>query len=218
MLDQSHRAENETSPQGDLHGLAEKIGPVDAMNVLSPGVSEQFLRISTVADLRAFLISYREERLFRSELPVILRAYQHGSRNETRELIELDKEIWNDETVKGLASASRHVGRSQLGRLRPMHDVRLVQKYLGAVETREANGWHTIVYGLVLSLFSLPLRQGLVNYVFQTIQSFVHSANRRIGLSEVACQELIAEITHSTGTAVERILVANGPTVLRLAE
>jgi len=99
-----------------------------------------------------------------------------------------------------------------------MQDVRLIQKYLSAVEVREANGWHTVVYGVVLSLFSLPLRQGLVNYAFQTIQFFVYSASRRIGISELACQELIAEITHSTGAAVERILEANGPTVLRLAE
>lgn len=218
MSDQTHRAPNDAPVQGDLHGFAEQLGPADALNLLSPGVSKQFLSISTVADLRAFLISYREDRLFQHELPIILRAYQHGARNETRELIALDKALSSDETIQSLAAASRQVGRSQLSRLRPMQDVRLIQKYLSAVEVREANGWHTIVYGVVLSLFSLPLRQGLVNYAFQTIQSFVYSASRRIGISELACQELIAEITHSTGTAVERILEANGPTVLRLAE
>lgn len=218
MSDQTHRVQNETPLQGNLDGLAEQIGPADALNLLSPGISEQFLRINTISDLRAFLISYREERLFRHELPIILRAYQHGSRNETRELIALDKALSNDETIKSLASASRQVGRSQLGRLRPMHDVRLVQKYLAAVEKREVNGWHTIVYGVVLALFSLPLRQGLVNYVFQTVQSFVHSASRRVGISEIACRDLIAEITHSTGAAVEGVIAANGLTTLRLAE
>jgi len=218
MSDQLHRAQQNAPAQGDLQGLAEQLGPTDALTLLSPAISEQFQRIDTVADLRQFLTTYREERLFRHELPVILKAYQHGARNEARELIALDKTLSRDETIRSLASASRHVGRSQLNRLRPMKDVRLVQKYLSAVESSEANGWHTVVYGVVLSLFSLPLRQGLVNYVFQTIQAFVHSASRRIGLSELDCQQLIAEITSSVSTAIERILEANSPTVLRLTE
>jgi len=218
MSDQTNRAEQAAPLSGDLQRLAEQLGPTDALTLLSPAISEQFQRIVTIADLRQFLTTYREERLLAHELPVILRAYQHGARSEARELIALDKTLSTDETIRSLASASRHVGRSQLNRLRPMKDSRLVQKYLSAVESSEANGWHTVVYGLVLSLFSLPLRQGLVNYAFQTIQAFVHSASRRIGLSEVDCQKLIAEITGSAASAIERILEANGPTVLRLTQ
>ncbi len=218
MSDQLQRAKQNAGAQGDLQGLAEQLGPADLLALLSPAISEQFQRINSIADLRQFLITYREERLFRHELPVILKAYQHGVCGEARELIALDKALSAGETIRSLASASRRVGRQQLLRLRPMKDVRLVQRYLSAVESGEANGWHTLVYGMILSLFSLPLRQGLVNYAFQTIQAFVFSAGRRLALSEMDCRQLIDEVISPTANAIERILEADRSAVLRVTE
>ena len=54
----------------------------------------------------------------------------------------------------------RACARSAAGSARPLRDQRLVQRYLTAVEQGEAQGWHTLVYGLTLAVYSLPLRQG----------------------------------------------------------
>jgi len=54
----------------------------------------------------------------------------------------------------------RRVGQSQLKRFRSLRDHRLVQRYLKAVGEGRAHGWHTLVYGITLSVYSLPLIQG----------------------------------------------------------
>ena len=61
-----------------------------------------------------------------------------------------------------------------------MRDQRVVQRYLQAVEGGQANGWHTLVYGLTLAVYSLPLRQGLLGYAHQTTRGFIYSAARML--------------------------------------
>jgi urease accessory protein UreF len=77
-----------------------------------------------------------------------------------------------------------NAGRIQLRRLRPLRDQKLVQRYLKAIEACEASGWHTLVYGVTLSIYSLPPRQGLLAYARQTLAGFAHSAARGARLSE----------------------------------
>jgi len=81
-----------------------------------------------------------------------------------------------------------------LQKLRPLRDERLLQRYLHAVETGEANGWHTLVYGLPLALYSLPLRQGLLGYAQQTMRGFIHAAARSLKLTEADCGALFEEL------------------------
>ncbi len=58
------------------------------------------------------------------------------------------------------------------------------KRYLAAVESGEAHGWHTLVYGLTLAVYSLPLRQGLLGYAQQTTRGFIQAAARSLELSE----------------------------------
>jgi urease accessory protein UreF len=67
-----------------------------------------------------------------------------------------------------------------------------VQRYLAAIEDGRARGWHTLVYGISLAMFSLPLRQGLQNYAEQTQRGFIESAARSLRLPEVDGAELLA--------------------------
>ncbi len=209
----------ENSPlQGDVERLSEQLGSAGALSLVTPAACEQFARIVTVQQLKDFLVAYRDDRLLAHELPIILRAYQHATRNEALELVALDKSLSNDQQLQSLAAASKHVGRWQLRRLRPLKDVRYVQKYLHALDEGHANGWHTIVFGIVLAVFALPLRQGLVHYGLQTVQSFIHSAAGRLKLTEGECQEILDEIITPFTRGMEQVLEVNGPFVLRLAE
>jgi urease accessory protein UreF len=68
-----------------------------------------------------------------------------------------------------------------------------VQRYLAAVESGQAHGWHTLVYGMTLVLYSLPLRQGLLGYAHQTTRGFIHAAARARGWKESDCAALFEE-------------------------
>ena len=92
--------------------------------------------------------------------------------------------------LQNFAAASRLVGHTQLQRLRPLRDQRLVQRYLAAVELNEANGWHTLVYGVTLAVYSLPLRQGLFGYAQQTTRGFIQAAARPLKLAEAEADSL----------------------------
>src|SRR5213075_2729464 len=130
----------------------------------------------------------------------------HASRNEVRELVALDQELAAEPVLKQFAHPSRRVGQAQLQKLRPLRDQRVVQRYLHAVESGVAHGWHTLVYGLTLAIYSLPLRQGLLGYAHQTLRSFIYSAARFLRLSERECRVLFDEVCANLPAQIETLL------------
>src|SRR6266853_5954213 len=192
---------------GDWHPLAEQLGSADGLVTL--GSVSTLLRLGPVQDmrsLRTFLRAYQRQILTPLELPAIQAAQGHAMRLEVRELVALDQQLAKERILKSFADASRRVGQSQLQKLRPLRDQRIVQRYLQAVEAGEAHGWHTLVYGLTLSIYSLPLRQGLLGYAHQTTRSFIYSVAPSLRLSESKCRELFEELGAELPATVEVLL------------
>ena len=197
---------------GDVAPLAEQVGSAEGLVALSGAASKQFHRVKDLRSLRCFLRDYQSNILFPLELPAICRAYGHASRYEIRELIELDRQLDREPLLQIFATASQRVGKTQLKRLRPLRDQRLVQRYLHAVQTGEANAWHTVVYGVILSLYSLPLRQCLLSYAQQTTRGFICSAASTLRLTSTDCEELMGEQDSGFPEAVNQLLLpAVGP-------
>ena len=192
---------------GDWHPLAEQLGSADGL--VSLGSVSTLLRLQPVknaSSLRGFLQDYQQRILFPFELPAIESAHGHAMRNETRELVALDRRLGAEHALQQFAGASRRVGQHQLQKLRPLRDQRLVQRYLFAVETGEAHGWHTLVYGVTLAIYSLPLRQGLLGYAHQAMRGFIYSAARSLRLSEHQCRRLFDNVCVGLPQAVESLL------------
>jgi urease accessory protein UreF len=70
----------------------------------------------------------------------------------------------------------------------------------------KAHGWHTLVYGLTLALYSLPLRQGLLGYAHQTTRGFIHAAARSLRLTEADCRALFEELCAPLPIAIEALV------------
>ena len=197
---------------GDVAPLAEQVGSAKGLVVLSGAVSKQFHRVTDLQSLRGFLRDYQSNILFPLEWPAICRAYGHASRYEIRELIELDRQLDHEPLLQSFATSSQRVGKTQLKRLRPLRDQRLVQRYLHAVQAGEAHAWHTVVYGVILSLYSLPLRQCLLSYAQQTTLGFLRSAAGPLRLTGADCEDLLSEEGSGFPEAVNRLLLsAVGP-------
>ncbi len=192
---------------GDAHPLVEQLGAADGLASL-PALAE-ILVARPVADLpalREFLRAYYEQILLPHELPAIQTAFARICRNEVRELIAYDQQIAREPRLQELAAASRRVGQAQLQKLRPLRDERGVQRYLAAVEHQEAHGWHTLVYGLTLAVYSLPLRPGLLGYAHQALRGFIHAAARSRQFTEADCRALFEERCAPLPAAVELLL------------
>ncbi|MDB6063866.1 MAG: hypothetical protein JWR26_74 [Pedosphaera sp.] len=213
MLHQTHIASAAALELlGDLHPLIEQLGSLDGLVTLA-GASEslQVRQIKTVADLRVFLESYHAKILQPVELPAIKRAFSHASHHEMRELVAFDQQLAGEPILQNFLSASRRVGQAQLQRLRPLRDDRNVKRYLAAVDEGQAQGWHTLVYGLTLAVYSLPLRQGLLGYGRQTTRGFIHAASKSLSLSEKDSQALVEELCAGLPASVDALLA---PTVI----
>ena len=192
---------------GDAHPLAEQLGSADGLASLHALADSLRARpVARLTELREFLLAYRERVLLPHELPAIRTAFDHASRSELRELIAFDQQLAREPALHGLARASQRVGQGQLQKLRPLRDERMVQRYLGAVENRAAHGWHTLVYGLTLVVYSLPLRPGLLGYAHQTTRGFIHAAARPLNLTEAACRDLFEELCTPLPEAVELVV------------
>lgn len=197
---------------GDLHPLLDQLGSTDGLVTLAAAAgSLRVPEVTSVESLVAFLGAYKKQLLLALELPSIQRAYQHASANQTRELIGLDREIATMAVPLHFARASRRIGRGQLQRLRPLRYERLVQRYLKAVEDARAHGWHTLVYGVTLALYSVPVRQGLLNYARQVLYGFVHAAARALRLSEQFCRQLVERLCEDIPEQLEILLRGGKP-------
>ncbi len=197
---------------GDWHPLVQQLGSAEGLVALSTAShSLQLSNVDSVPSLLRFLESYQSQVLIPFELPAIQRAFRHASRNETRELIAYDLELAAETILKPFAGASRRVGQAQLKRLRPLRDHRLLQRYLRSVDDAKANGWHTLVYGVTLSVYSLPVIQGLASYEKQTLLGFMHAVSRTLRLSENDCRAMLEQLAPSLPTPPEAILGEDHP-------
>jgi urease accessory protein UreF len=195
----------------ELNAFAEQIGSPDGLTML--GAAPVELKVRSVVDLdtlQEFLEGYLNEILQRLELPVIRLSCHHASRYQTRELIALDELLANKPILNPFAAVSQRVGLAQLRALRPLRDDRVVRRYLEAAERGEARAWHTVVYGLMMSVYSLPLRQGLIHYGTQTLRGFVVSAGTSLGLPEPQLEELHGQLCSRLPGLVE-IALAGEP-------
>ena len=208
MVNQTQLALNDAAEWlGDWHPLAEQLGSTDGLVTLgSVSASLRLAPVHNLPSLRQFLQDYQAQILLPFEFPAIHDACNHATRHEVRELVALDRRLAAEPILSNFASASRRVGRSQLRKLRPLRDQRVVQRYLHAVESDQADGWHTLVYGLTLSVYSLPLRQGLLGYAHQTTRGFIYSAARMLRLSEYQCRALFDTLCADLPDAVEVLL------------
>lgn len=192
---------------GDWHPLVQQLGSAEGLVALSTASHSLHLsNVDSVPSLLRFLEAYQSQVLIPFELPAIQRAFRHASRNETRELIAFDQQLAAETALKPFTNASRRVGQAQLKRLRPLRDHRLLQRYLRAVDDGLANGWHTLVYGLTLSVYSLPVLQGLNSYEKQTLLGFMHAVSRTLKLSENDCRTLLEQLSPSLPNPTEPIL------------
>lgn len=194
---------------GDAHPLLEQLGSAEDL-ALTSTVADilELRRVSDLPSLRNFLDAYRTQVLAPIELPAIVSAHAHATRGELKELIALDGRLAQDTTIRKFALASCRVGQRQLSRLRPMRDQRLVQRYLAAIEGGQARGWHTLVYGVSLAMFSLPLRQGLQHYIEQTTRGFIYSSAKSLRLAEADCHSLMDEQQIQLPVAIDAALQA----------
>jgi urease accessory protein UreF len=192
---------------GDWHPLTEQLGSADGLRTLASVSSElQLPPVQDIASLERALLQYQVQILVPLELPAIQRAHGHTGRNELRELIALDQGLCAEPRLQRFAAASWRVGKGQLRKLKPLRDQRIVKRYLDAVDVGLANGWHTLVYGLTLEVYSLALRQGLLGYAHQTTRGFVYAGARMLHLSEHQCRDLFETLCAGLPEAVENLL------------
>ncbi|MGI8966355.1 MAG: urease accessory UreF family protein [Limisphaerales bacterium] len=189
---------------GDFSGLLEKIGLRPEAGFFEN--SDLPFSIKNLKSLKNFLGEYQQHILIPIEWPAIYQAYFHAARHQARELIALDQRLASEPRLKIFAAASQRVGRNQLQRLKPLRDHRLAQRYLESVESKKSHGWHTLVYGITLAIYSLPLRQGLALYAEQTLRGFSLAAARDRHFSENKCRDLIQERISTLPVSIEKIL------------
>ena len=217
MLEQPQQPERSAlSEAADLRALEEQLGsPDEATAINSAAFASSLTNIRTLDQLREFLTQFQNKTIAQEELPTILRAYNHARRNEGREISALDRSLKESFSNEALANASERVGRNQLRKMRGLKTERVVTRYWDAVYKKEAHGWHTIVFGVVLAVYSIPLRQGLNHYGQQTIRGFVEAGATSLRLRAPEMNALETSLLADMPAIVERTLQSETPNQFR---
>ena len=169
----------------------------------------QPLDIEGVTDLRGlrlFLERYEREVLRPIELPTVQSAYWFANRGQFRELLELDAELSANDSLIPFARASLSVGREQLRLLKPMYDQRMVQRFRKCVVAGEARGWNPIVFGMFLSIHSIPVREGLLQFGRQIWSGIVNGVQENCDLSDEVCNALLGETIDRLPDWIEEVI------------
>ena len=172
----------------DLSMLCHRLGEVVPGRVMAP--SMRFEKVKDTDSFLRFSEQYMRYALIPIELPAIVTASEFASRNALHELYLLDKQLGSEPHMKMFEQASLALGRNQLRKLRGMRDVRLLSRYRSSVLEGDAHGWHMLVYGIVLHLFSIPIRQGLAKYQTQVLLGFAQSACQSLQWSQSEWSEV----------------------------
>ena len=209
MLEQRQLKDNAWSDAADWRALEEQLGSPDEATAMNSAALAGMLKgIHSAEQLRNFVTQFQSENLFTQELPMILRSYNHARRNEGREIIELDRSLKPAIADDPLAAASVRIGRNQLRRMRALRHEKVVSKYWDAVRNGDATAWHTVVFGVVLAVYSIPLRQGLHHYSRQTVRGFLEAGAARLRLREAEVDEIESSFTATMPAMIEKVLSA----------
>jgi len=190
------------SESGDPSALVAQLGLPESPASLSG--------FRTGSQPEVLLAMLRDEVIRRTEWPAILRAAELARQGHHRELLELD-DAFGRGLPPELARASCCVGRHQLSRLRALRDQRVIQRYLDAIDGGRARGWNPIVYGIVLAVFGIPLRQGLVHYANSILRS--HAAH--FGSGAAPLERLLADAVEPLPRAANLLMDSSGFPSLR---
>lgn len=199
---------------GDPLPLLDRLG--------SPGLATWLSEIAVLGPLTGpnqsqlleYLEDYRDKGLVAVEWPAVVAAFRHASQGRVRELLSLDLEFQMPPDFAALARASLQTGRMQLERLSPLRDQRLLQHYRKAVQAGQAKGWHAVVYGLFLSLYSLPLRQGMLHYAQIILRGLLESAARHHQFSQVQVSQALDQLESTLPSALEILLAHSTPSLI----
>lgn len=190
---------------GDPRELTARLG-ISGLLSPDPANPRAVTMPGTATELRRFILHYRDTILGPQELPAILQACTLANQGHARDLIQLDQEWTTTSRDRCFKEASLSVGRRQLGRLRPMRDHRVIQRYADAVDSGIAMGWHVIVYGIALSVFSVPQRSGLLHYAQMTLGSFLDSAPTSAQLTDGDKREIRRELEAAAPEILAKVL------------
>jgi len=185
---------------GDLRALIEQLGSGEA------DAAHSFATPATFKALTQFLESYKRNVLIPHEWPAIYRAYLHTRQGECQELIALDQSLANEKALAPFADASRRIGQFQLSRLGPLRGERLLARYIAAIDERRAHGWHTLVYGLTLAVYSLPARQGLMHYGHQILRSYLESGAAAFSVSDEESNAALENLLGDLPRELDKVL------------
>jgi len=81
---------------------------------------------------------------------------------------------------------------------------RFLGRYGAALDAGETPGHNPVVYGIFLFVFSIPLREGLLNYCYQTIEGFSAAAASSLRLPAPRQRALIDPLLALLPQQVER--------------
>jgi urease accessory protein UreF len=86
-----------------------------------------------------------------------------------------------------------------------------LQRYLDSLEKGDTPGTHLVVYGLLIWLYTLPLRQALLHYAQQTLHGFIESASGPLDIGDPERTRIWEQTVLPLPGSLENLLKKHAP-------
>ena len=158
--------------------LADSLFPSGTVT-LSHGL-EAFVAKQSISprDIEALLEDYLQGKVTTSDLVAYAHAYRATEEHSVEQLRKVDHYLTSLLWAQDLRQASMRSGRAILHTARALSDSSVLQHFTDEVQTGSSDGNAVVCFGLLCSLWQIPIRSGGLVHLYTFAVSFLGAAMR----------------------------------------
>ena len=140
---------------------------------------------------KEFIIAQLTQNIHYTDAAFVSLAYDAAKDNDREVLMHLDEECTAVKLPKEMRLASQKLGLRLLKIFGPVCNNHFADQYKNAVETGEAAGHYTIVFGLYAQALEIAKKEALTGFYYNTAVSMVTNSVKLIPLGQQDGQEIL---------------------------
>ena len=158
-------------------------------------------------EIQALLENYLHGKVTPSDLVAYAHAYRAAEGHSVEQLRAIDHQFTASLWAQDLRQASMRSGRALLHTAEPLIESLTLQQFADDVRTGCSDGNAVVCFGLVCSLWQIPIRTGGITHLYTFAVSFLGAAMRLGCLGHRETQRILLALRPQFSTLVDEALM-----------
>lgn len=171
---------------------------------------ETYVQLGIVKDkktAREFITMQLSQNIHYTDAAFVSLAYDAAKKNDMEELIRMDEECTAVKLPREMRQASQKLGLRLLKTFAPICNDAFANRYRIAIESGEAVGHYSIVFGLYAFAMEIAKKDALTGFFYNAAVGMVTNSVKLIPLGQQDGQEILFSLHSVIDELVEKSLI-----------